>query len=150
MSIFVFIDPSASTTGPATSARPNSDDTFEVRLVVPDLGEGTYTVLACQHCSGAGRLERRATLTVPAPSSSTPWRWIILLVAALLITAIAGFAVHRVRARRLLPTGQVRTRLRADEPEVHVIEEPDRSPRHAVQLVPHADPGVQRLRERSP
>jgi RTX calcium-binding nonapeptide repeat (4 copies) len=146
--VSIFVDPSAGTKRDAV-LQPDPDETFDVELEVPDLDEGSYTVLACQRCNVAGRIERTVTLTVspPAPDGSSLWWWILLgsavVVGAIVITALA------IRARERWLRKRIRVRPRFDDPEVQLLAEPDGSPHHTIELIPHADPGVQRVLEGS-
>jgi hypothetical protein len=143
----IFVDPSASTTAPNAVARVLADGSFSVRLAVPELGGGSYTVIACQQCNRPTRVEATATLTVPSPS---PLPWILLGAVLLIVAGGGGLLVRRaVRGRGQPPTGDVGVRLRPTEPEVRLLAEPN-GQTHEVRLVPRADPGVQRIRERSP
>ena len=146
----IFLNPSASKAEPVR-VRPDPDSTFEVRLDIPDLDDGSYTVLACQRCNRAVRLERTATLTVATglPAWST---WLLILLAAVLVIGVASAVVSRgirLRERRLLE--RIETVPRLAEPQVQpVSEERDGSPHHRVELIPRSDAGVQRVSGRSP
>jgi RTX calcium-binding nonapeptide repeat (4 copies) len=143
--VSIFVDPSAAGATAAAVLLPDPDETFDIELEVPDLDEGSYTVLACQRCDEEGRIERTVTLTVPDGSSL--WWWVLLgaavVVGAIVITALA----IRARERRLRK--RIRVRPRFDDPEVQLIAELDGSPHHTIELIPHADPGIQRVSEGS-
>jgi hypothetical protein len=140
----IFVDPDPATeTEPDERARPGPDGSFDVPLDVPELDAGTYTVLACQRCNGAGRTEATATLTIPVPR---PWWWFVVALV-LVVAVIAGVVLSRINRP---PVGdRITTRLDPGEPEVLVVAEPDGSARHTVRLVPRPDPGVQRVGGRS-
>lgn len=147
-SVRIFVDPSATTDGPDAVVQVRPDGTFARELDVPDLPEGAYEVRACQRCNGVDPIQDTATFAV-STGAPARWWWVVLGSAAL-IAAIAALMARRIRARRPPPPGQIHVSLRPDEPEVHVVAEPDGSPRHTVRLIPRTDPGVQRIREGSP
>ncbi len=143
----IFVDPSASTTEPDVLARVRTDGSFSVPLDVPELGGGSYTVVACQQCNRPTRIEATATLTVPSPS---PLPWIVLGAVLLIVAGGGGLFVRRaIRSRGRPPAGRPEIHLRPGEPEVRLVPEPNGAAHHHVRLVPRADPGVQRIRERS-
>ena len=147
----IFVDPSTSNEDPdAVSRRPDAGSTFEVELQIPDLGEGSYTVLACQHCNRRSRVERTTTLTVAGAAPGWPtWLWI--LVGAVVVGAIAAAVAGGNRIRDVRLRRRIGTRPHFADPQTQpVTEEPDGSPRHRVDLIPHTDAGVQRVSEGSP
>jgi hypothetical protein len=138
----IFIDPS-SPERPDAVVRVEADTTFKEPVVVPEIPDGTYTVIACQRCKGSEPVQQSATLIVGSPGPSL-LTW-ILGVAAVLILAVGGWRL----ARRLIRPRPPRVRLVSGEPAVSLVERDDGKPRHEVRLIPRPDPGVQRLRERS-
>lgn len=145
----VFLDPSGSADAAVAFGRAGSDGSFVISFDVPDLPAGAHTVLACQRCDARDRTEATAPLTVA--TAATPW-WLVVLGSALLIGAVVAvtLAVRRARGRRLHRADRVRVRLRPEVPEVRIVPERGGSPPHTVRLAARGDPGVQRIRERSP
>ena len=149
----IFVDPSASDAEPdVVGPRPSADSTFEIPLEIPpDLEDGSYTVLVCQRCNRAVRVERTATLTVA--SGLPAWfTWLLIIGAVLAIGAIAAAVVRWIRVRE---DERLRKRIHARphfaEPEVRpVTEEPNGSPHHRVELIPHHDEGVVHISEGEP
>ncbi|HEX6329966.1 MAG TPA: hypothetical protein VF129_01565, partial [Actinomycetota bacterium] len=144
----LFIGAASTTDEPDELARVRPDGTFEASLVVPELEAGAYTVLACQRCNAPNPVQQTATLTVPSGRSLLPW---ILAAAAVLVLAVGGgLLARRAARRRRRPSGPPQVRLRAADPTVNLVAEENGATEHEVRLIPHADPGVQRVREGSP
>lgn len=140
------LEPSASGE-PIARATPDSPDgAFDQPIDIPEeLDPGSYTVVACQPCRGAGAITRTAELTIPGP---IPWIPIVLGLAAAAI--VAAPVVRRLIKKPVPPSGPIGSRLELGKPEVRVEAAGNGRPRHAVRLVPRTDPGVQRVEERSP
>jgi hypothetical protein len=126
------------------------DGRFDVTVRLPDLDAGTYLVEACQRCSTPGELGATGGLAVV--SAPARWSWIAgtILVAALAAESI----LWRRRLRRPRDRGPrdgsgdiVRAHARPSIPVVTVGAEPGAGPGHTIRLVPHADPGTQRVEE---
>jgi hypothetical protein len=148
----VFVGPAASRDGPDAIARVRPDETFVASVVVPALDAGTYTVTACQGCRTSDPVAQTATLTVLpiAPTSdSSALPWILTGAAVLLLAVGGGLAARRAVRRPKAQPSPVGVHLRGSEPIVTLIAEDDGKPMHEVRLIPHADPGVQRVREGS-
>jgi hypothetical protein len=127
------------------------DGGFDVTVRLPDLDAGTYLVKACQRCSTPGELGATSALTV----ASVPARWPWVAGAALVVVALAaGSMLWRRRLRRPRDRGPqdgsgdiVRAHARPSIPVVTVGAEPGAGPGHTIRLVPHPDPGTQRVEE---
>ena len=147
----IFVDPSTSEDPYLVGPRPTANSTFEIPMDIPNLEDGSYTVLVCQRCNRDIHVELTATLTV---ASGLPvWvTWLILFGGLLLIGAIAAAVVRGIRLReddRLRK--RIGTRPHFAEPEVRpVTEEPNGSPHHRVELIPHRDEGVVHVSEKEP
>jgi hypothetical protein len=143
----VFVDSSSAREEPDAVAQVRPDGTFEVSIVVPELDAGAYTVIACQRCNAPNPVQETATLTVP---SASPLPWILAGVTVLVLALGGGLLARRATRPTKPPPGPPEVRLRSAEPTMTVVADENGATKHEIRLIPHADPGVQRVREGSP
>lgn len=126
---------------------PGPDRSFEVPVTVPDLPAGSYTLVACQMCGGPEQIDAERAMSITA-AGSPAWAQIAGLV---LLAAALAFVWSRVRKPGRTETDRkppdVDAKLSPRVPTVTVVRVHDGSVDHVVRLVPHSDPGVQRIEE---
>ena len=134
----------------SATALVGPDGGFDVTVGLPGVAVGTYLIRACQRCSEPDPPEATSALTVVA--APPPWPWVAGAIAV--VALAAGSMLLRRRLRRPRDQGSrdgsgevVHAHARPSIPVVTAEAEPGAGPGHTIRLVPHPDPGTQRVEE---
>lgn len=155
--VSLYLDQADPSHPPLATVAPDPLGSFSRRVVVPaDAAPASSEIVACQRCFEADPVlaARAFAIEAPPPQPTPPSGgslvpWVAAVVAVLALALAGGLGIRSMRRRKLGHLGgpQVGATLEDGPVSVRVLEEAVPARSHVVELVPHADPGAQRVEE---